>query len=193
MIATPSTATKRAADLREQLGKAQFEYYVLDRPTLSDTEYDRLFRELQSIEAAHPELCTPDSPTQRVGAPLQTGFASHHHLVRMLSLDNAMDDDELRAFENSIVRAVGADVHKQGYTVELKIDGAAIALAYEHGVLVRGATRGDGTVGEDVTANLRTVKAIPLRLRGTKHPALMEIRGELYMPFAGFEKMNEAR
>ena len=184
---------KRAAELREQLGRAQYEYYVLDRPSLSDTEYDRLFRELQALEATHPELCTPDSPTQRIGAPVQSGFASHRHLVRMLSLDNAMDDDELRAFEQSIVRVVGEDVHKKGYTVELKIDGAAIALTYEDGLLVKGATRGDGTEGEDVTVNLRTVKAIPLRLRGTHHPARMEIRGELYLPFAGFEKMNEAR
>ena len=114
-------------------------------------------------------------------------------MARMLSLDNAFDDDELRAFEQSIVRVVGEDVQKLGYTVELKIDGAAIALTYEHGVLVRGATRGDGTEGEDVTVNIRTVKAIPLRLRGTGHPDRLEIRGELYLPFDGFEKMNEAR
>ena len=193
MNAAPFPAAKRAAELREQLGHAQYEYYVLDRPALSDTEYDRKFRELQDLEATHPELRAPDSPTQRVGAPLQSAFTPHRHLVRMLSLDNAMDDDELRAFEQSIVRAVGADVHKQGYTVELKIDGAAIALTYEEGVLVTGATRGDGTVGEDVTANIRTVKAIPLRLRGTGHPPRMEIRGELYLPFAGFAQMNEVR
>jgi DNA ligase (NAD+) len=124
---------------------------------------------------------------------MQSGFQPHRHLVRMLSLDNAMDDDELRAFEQSIVRVVGEDVRKHGYTVELKIDGAAIALTYENGVLVTGATRGDGTVGEDVTANIRTVKAIPLRLRGSGHPERMEVRGELYLPFAGFEQMNEAR
>ncbi|MBL0170757.1 MAG: NAD-dependent DNA ligase LigA [Gemmatimonadaceae bacterium] len=193
MTAAPSSAVKRAAELREQLGRAQYEYYVLDRPTLSDTEYDRLFRELQTLETAHPDLRTSDSPTQRIGAPLQSGFSSHRHLVRMLSLDNAMDDAELEAFEQAIVRVVGDDVHKQGYTVELKIDGAAIALTYANGVLVTGATRGDGTNGEDVTVNIRTVKAIPLRLRGTDHPPLMEIRGELYLPFAGFEKMNEAR
>ncbi|MEQ1691636.1 MAG: NAD-dependent DNA ligase LigA [Gemmatimonas sp.] len=184
---------KRAAELRELLGRAQYEYYVLDRPALSDTEYDRLFRELQALEAANPDLRTPDSPTQRVGAPIQSGFTSHRHLVRMLSLDNAMDDSELQDFEQSIVRVVGEDVHKQGYTAELKIDGAAIALTYEHGVLVTGVTRGDGTNGEDVTVNIRTVKSIPLRLRGKNHPPLMEIRGELYLPFAGFEKMNEAR
>ncbi len=193
MSAAPSTASKRAAELREQLDRALHEYYVLDRPSLSDTRYDRLFRELQDLETAHPELRTPDSPTQRVGAPVQSGFSSHRHLVRMMSMDNAMDDDELRAFEQSIVRVAGDDVRRSGYTVELKIDGAAIALTYENGLLVTGATRGDGTVGEDVTVNIRTVKAIPLRLRGTRHPARMEIRGELYMPFAGFEKMNEAR
>ena len=193
MTAAPFNAVKRAAALREQLGQAQIEYYVRDRPALSDTEYDRLFRELQALESTNPELFTPDSPTQRVGVALQSGFRSHRHMARMLSLDNAFDDDELRAFEQSIVRVVGEDVHKLGYTVELKIDGAAIALTYEHGVLVRGATRGDGTEGEDVTVNIRTVKAIPLRLRGTGHPDRLEIRGELYLPFDGFEKMNEAR
>lgn len=193
MTAAPFNAVKRAAALREQLGQAQIEYYVRDRPSLSDTEYDRLFRELQALESTNPELFTPDSPTQRVGVALQSGFRSHRHMARMLSLDNAFDDDELRAFEQSIVRVVGEDVQKLGYTVELKIDGAAIALTYEHGVLVRGATRGDGTEGEDVTVNIRTVKAIPLRLRGTGHPDRLEIRGELYLPFDGFEKMNEAR
>ena len=193
MTVPASPAVKRAAELREQLGRAQHEYYVLDRPTLSDTDYDRLFRELQALETANPELRSADSPTQRVGAPVQSGFRSHRHLVRMLSLDNAMDNEELQAFEQSVLRVVGADVHKQGYTVELKIDGAAIALTYERGVLVTGATRGNGTEGEDVTVNIRTVKAIPLRLLGESHPPLMEIRGELYLPFVGFEQMNEAR
>ncbi len=160
---------------------------------MSDTTYDKMFRELQALESAHPGLRTGDSPTHRVGAPLQTGFRSHRHLVRMLSLDNAFDDDELRDFEQSIRRVIGDDHRTIDYTVELKIDGAAIALTYEHGVLVTGATRGDGTEGEDVTANIRTVKVIPLRLHGTDHPARLEIRGELYLPFAGFEAMNEAR
>jgi DNA ligase (NAD+) len=189
----PLPAARRAAELREQLARAQYEYYVLDRPALSDTEYDRLFRELQGLEEANPELRVPDSPTQRVGAPVQSSFASHRHLVRMMSLDNAFDDGELEAFEQSLKRVVGDAIHKHGYTVELKIDGAAIALTYEQGVLVTGATRGDGTDGEDVTANLRTVKSIPLRLLGANHPPRMEIRGELYLPFAGFERMNEAR
>lgn len=189
----PLSAARRAAELREQLARAQYEYYVLDRPALSDTEYDRLFRELQGLEEANSELRVPDSPTQRVGAPVQSSFTSHRHLVRMMSLDNAFDDSELQAFEQSLMRVVGDAIHKHGYTVELKIDGAAIALTYEHGLLVTGATRGDGTDGEDVTANLRTVKSIPLRLLGANHPPRMEIRGELYLPFAGFERMNEAR
>ncbi len=193
MSAAPSPAATRAAVLREQLARAQYEYYVLDRPTLSDTEYDRLFRELQGLEEADPTLRTADSPTQRVGAPVQSAFRGHRHMVRMLSLDNAFDDDELRAFEQSIMRVVGDDIREHGYTVELKIDGAAIALTYVDGLLVTGATRGDGTEGEDVTANIRTVKAIPLRLRGTGHPPRLEIRGELYLSFQGFEQMNEAR
>jgi DNA ligase (NAD+) len=193
MSVPPSTASNRAAELRELLASAQYQYYVLDSPHLSDTEYDRLFRELQRLEADYPELLTSDSPTQRVGTPIQSGFQPHRHLVRMLSLDNAFDDAELDAFEQSIFRVVGEQAHTAGYTAELKIDGAAIALTYEHGVLVTGATRGDGTEGENVTANIRTVKSIPLRLRGTGHPAKMEIRGELYLPYAGFERMNEAR
>jgi DNA ligase (NAD+) len=186
-------AAARMAELRELLTRANYEYYVLDRPTLSDQEYDQRFRELQALEAAFPSLRTADSPTQRIGAPVQSAFRTHRHLVRMLSLDNAFDDAELRAFEQAIERIVGTDVRRSGYTVELKIDGAAVALTYRDGVLVTGATRGDGTEGEDVTVNLRTVRDIPLRLRGEGHPPLMEIRGEVYLAFAGFEAMNEAR
>jgi len=193
MSVVPSPTVQRAAELRELLARAQHEYYVLDRPALSDAEYDRLFRELQAIEGEHPTLCTDDSPTLRVGAPVQSAFQSHRHVVRMLSLDNAFDDAELLAFEQSIERVVGASIHKSGYTVELKIDGAAIALTYRSGVLVTGTTRGDGTEGEDVTVNIRTIRGVPLRLLGDGHPPLMEIRGEVYMPFAGFEAMNEAR
>lgn len=192
-MTAPSAATRRAAELRETLSRALVEYYVLDRPSLSDQEYDRLFRELQQLEEAHPALRTADSPTQRVGAPVQSAFQPHRHLVRMLSLDNAMDDGELAEFEEAIGRVVGDDVRAQGYTVELKIDGAAVALTYRDGVLERGATRGDGTTGEDVTVNLRTVQGIPLRLRGTGHPPLLEVRGEVYLSFAGFEAMNAAR
>ena len=188
----PST-TQRAAALRALLSRAQHEYYVLDRPTMSDVDYDTLFRELQAIEREHPTLQTADSPTLRVGAPVQSAFQSRRHLVRMLSLDNAFDDAELLAFEQSVERVVGDAVHQRGYTVELKIDGAAIALTYRDGVLEAATTRGDGTEGEDVTANIRTIGCIPLRLLGEAPPARMEIRGEVYMPFAGFEQMNEAR
>ena len=184
---------RRATTLRETLERAQYEYYVLDRPTLSDQEYDKLFRELEGLERTYPSLRTPDSPTSRVGAPVQSAFQPHRHLVRMISLDNAFDDDELRAFEQSITRIVGDAVRRHGYTVELKIDGAAVSLTYRDGLLVTGATRGDGTLGEDVTSNIRTIKSIPLRLRGKQHPPVLEVRGEVYLPFAGFEQMNEAR
>lgn len=193
MSVVPSPTAQRAAALRELLARAQHEYYVLDRPAVADCDYDRLFRELQAIELEFPTLRNEDSPTLRVGAPVQSAFQTHRHLVRMLSLDNAFDDAELLAFEQSIERVVGASVQKSGYTVELKIDGAAIALTYRDGVLVTGTTRGDGTEGENVTVNIRTIRNVPLRLLGGGHPPLMEIRGEVYMPFDGFETMNEGR
>src|SRR3954469_1884018 len=183
----------RAATLREQLEQASYEYYVLDRPSLSDKEYDKLFRELEAIEREHPELRTADSPTLRVGAEPQSQLAKHQHLVPMLSLANAFNDEELEAWEERLVRFAGEDVRTAGYHCELKIDGAAISLTYREGVLIAGATRGNGTIGENVTANLRTIRGIPLRLRGKDHPFMMEIRGEVYMPFSGFEKMNEER
>ena len=191
---TPSSkAAARAAELRELLSMALHQYHVLDAPNMSDAEYDTLFRELQQYESEFPELVTVDSPTQRVGLMVQSAFQSHRHMVRMLSLDNAMNADELRAFEQSIERIAGDDLHRGGYTVELKIDGAAVALTYEDAVLVTAATRGDGTQGENVTGNIRTIKGIPLRLFGRNHPPKMEIRGEVYLPFAGFERMNEAQ
>ena len=183
----------RAAWLRDTLRRASHEYYVLDRPTLADVEYDLLFRELKAIETAQPDLRTADSPTLRIGAEPASALAKHTHLVPMLSLGNAFDDDELRAWEERIVRLAGESVRRCGYTAELKIDGAAVALTYRDGVLETGATRGNGRVGETVTANLRTVRDVPLRLRGDAHPALVEIRGEVYMPFDGFERMNEER
>src|SRR5918992_380655 len=183
----------RAATLREQLDTAAYEYYVLDRPSISDAEYDRMLRELRDLEAAYAFLRTPDSPTQRVGAEPATQLAKHTHLVPMLSLGNAFNDDELTAWEERMVRLVGEDARRAGYTTELKIDGAAVSLTYEHGVLVRGATRGNGIIGEDVTANLRTIRDVPLRLRGERTPPLIEIRGEVYMPFSGFVKLNDTR
>jgi DNA ligase (NAD+) len=183
----------RAATLRERLDNAAYEYYVLDEPSISDAEYDRMLRELQDLEVAHPFLRTPDSPTQRVGAEPASQLAKHTHLVPMLSLGNAFNEDELTAWEERLVRLVGEDARRAGYTTELKIDGAAVSLTYDRGVLVCGATRGNGVVGEDVTANLRTIREIPLRLRGDNLPPLIEIRGEVYMPFSGFIKLNDAR
>src|SRR6478609_9249221 len=184
---------RRAAELRSLLHQASYEYYVLDRPALSDAEYDRLFRELQTIEKEHPALRTADSPTQRVGAEPASALAKHTHLVPMISLGNAFTEAELADWEERIARLVGDDARRAGFVAELKIDGTAVSLTYENGVFVKGATRGNGTVGEDVTANLRTLRDIPLRLRGDDVPRLLEIRGEVYMPFTKFEKMNEER
>ena len=152
-----------------------------------------MMRELRDIEDQCPDLRTPDSPTQRVGAAVQSGLAKVDHLVPMLSLANAFDDDELRDWEARAVRIAGAEVRDSGYTAELKIDGNAVNLTYERGVLVRGATRGDGTEGEDVTINLRTIHDIPLRLHTPNAPDLIEVRGECYMTFDGFEKLNDRR
>ncbi|HEY7234225.1 MAG TPA: NAD-dependent DNA ligase LigA [Gemmatimonadaceae bacterium] len=183
----------RAKWLREEIERANYEYFVLDAPTRSDAEYDRLMRELREIEEQHPTLRSPDSPTQRVGAEPQTQLTKHQHLVPMLSLGNAFNEEELAAWEERIVRLAGEDARRAGYNCELKIDGGAVSLTYHDGVLVTGATRGNGSVGEDVTPNVRTIRDIPLRLKGGSHPPVMEIRGEVYMPFSGFEKMNEER
>src|SRR5688500_18767263 len=163
---TRADPAARASQLREILNRASHEYYVLDAPVLSDREYDELFRELQEIETAHPDLRTGDSPTVRVGAPIQSALAKHQHMVTMLSLGNAFDDDELSAWQERLLRLAGSDVTKSGYAVELKIDGAAVSLTYENGLFVTGATRGNGSIGEVVTAYLRTVRDVPLRLSG---------------------------
>src|SRR3954468_17246588 len=183
----------RAAELRVVLNRASHEYYVLDRPTLSDAEYDRLFRELQDLERNFPECLSPDSPTLRIGAEVQSQLAKHEHLRPMLSLGNAFDDQELREWEERVVRLVGDDLAKSGYTAELKIDGTAVALTYENHIFVMGATRGNGIIGEEVTVNLRTVRDVPLRLHETAPKRRIEIRGEIYFPFDRFEEMNEAR
>jgi DNA ligase (NAD+) len=182
----------RAAELRRALERASYEYYVLDRPEISDLEYDRMFRELQTLEEQHAELRTLDSPTQRVGAPPQGQLAKHAHLIPMISLGNAFDDDELREWQARIARQVGTDADG-GYSAELKIDGTAVSLTYENGVLVTGATRGNGTIGEIVTANLRTMRDLPLRLAAKKPPRIVEIRGECYLPFDAFERLNQER
>lgn len=187
------SSESRAAELRRTLEQASHDYYVLDRPTLLDREYDTLFRELQALERDHPALRTPDSPTLRVGAEPASNFQKHTHLIPMISLDNAFSDDEVAEWDERAERIVGEAVHACGYSAELKIDGAAVSLTYANGVLVTGATRGNGTVGEDVTVNLRTIREIPLRLRGTGHPALIEIRGEVYFPFDAFERLNDER
>lgn len=188
----PHSPSERAAELRHTLEQANYEYYVLDAPKLSDAEYDRLLRELKTIEQQHPELQTPDSPTLRVGAEPSAQFQKVQHLAPMLSLDNAFDHDDLKKWEDRNARIVD-EVREAGYVCELKIDGASCSLRYEDGVLVRGATRGNGSVGEDVTQNVRTIRQIPLRLRSNKFPKLMEIRGEVYMPFSGFNLLNERR
>lgn len=182
----------RAAALRRLLDRANIAYYVHDAPEISDAEYDLAFRELRALEAAHPELVTPDSPTQRIGAEPATALRKHTHLRPMLSLANAFDDDELTGWEDRNAR-INGDARLGGYTTEIKIDGAAVNLTYAHGSFVTGATRGNGTVGEDVTANLRTIPGLPLVLQGTGHPALMEIRGEVYFSRKAFDRLNADR
>jgi DNA ligase (NAD+) len=183
---------KRVEELRRQIDEANYNYYVLDNPTISDFEYDMLVRELQAIEQEHPELQTPDSPTQRVGAAVTTDFAKRTHPVPMLSLANARNVDELRAWERR-ARTILPNA-TFSYVCELKIDGLATAITYEDGRLTVGATRGDGFVGEDITLNIRTIRAIPQRLRaenGAPIPHKVEIRGEVYMPIKSFEQLNE--
>ena len=189
----PVTTERRAEELRALLHQASYDYYVRDRPTLPDVEYDRAFRELQGIEREHPELRTPDSPTMRVGAEPASALAKHTHLVPMISLGNAMNEAEVDEWEERTARLVGEDARRAGYVTELKIDGAAVSLTYQDGVFTVGTTRGNGIVGEDVTANLRTLRDIPLRLQGNDVPSLLEIRGECYLPFSLFEKLNEER
>ena len=182
---------ERLADLRGIVSEHQRRYYVEDRPTVSDAEYDALYRELQDLEAAHPYLITPDSPTQRVGAEPAEGFESVAHQVPMLSLDNARDADELREFEARLMRLQDESPQPLSYVVEPKIDGLGVALLYENGEFVRGATRGDGRVGENITQNLRTIQSIPLRLDGElARLSRLEIRGEVYMPRRAFARLN---
>jgi DNA ligase (NAD+) len=185
-------AAARAAELRRVLERANHAYYVLDRPEISDAEYDRLFRELQALEAEQPDLRTPDSPTHRVGAEPSPAFKKHRHLVPMLSLANAFDETELAAWETRNAK-LAPEVLTAGYTLEVKIDGAAVSLTYRDGVLERGTTRGNGVEGEDVTPNLRTVLDLPLRLQGGGWPAVMEVRGEVYYSKTQFAKVNAER
>lgn len=185
---------ERAQELRRKLHDANYRYYVLDRPDISDAEYDRLLRELKALEAEHPELRTADSPTRRVGAEPSEKFDKVRHLAPMYSLDNAFNADELASWQKRNARIV-AEVETGGYMAELKIDGAAVSLLYEDGVLVRGATRGNGRLGEGITPNLQTINDIPLKLRESDVPIppRMEIRGEIYMTLSGFGALNERR
>src|SRR5256886_15457677 len=170
----------RAAELGRLLERANHAYYVLDKPIISDAEYDRLFRELQELEATHPELRSPDSPTHRIGAEPSEKFRKHRHLVPMLSLANAFSEAELVEWEDRNARLV-PEVRTAAYTLEVKIDGAAVSLTYADGLLTVGATRGNGIEGADVTANLRTIGEVPLRLKGKIWPKLMEVRGGGYL------------
>jgi len=176
--------------LREQLDRYNYEYFVLDAPTVSDAEWDALFRELVNLENTYPELRSPDSPTQRVGAAPSATFGEYRHPVPMLSLGNAFGHEELRQWNERVTRLLGAP--PTAYVAELKIDGLAIALRYENGSFVSGGTRGDGSVGENITPNLRTIRSIPLRLSG-KPPDILEVRGEVYMRRSDFDRMNERR
>jgi hypothetical protein len=174
--------------LRREIEHHNYRYYILDDPEIPDAEWDRLLQELRNLEEDYPSLVTADSPTQRVGATPTDEFAEVRHRIPMLSLDNAFSDDDLRNFDRRVRERLGID-SEVDYSAEPKLDGLAISVTYEQGVLVRAATRGDGTTGEDVTANVRTIRSVPLHLRG-KAPALFEARGEVFMPVAGFERLN---
>ena len=187
----PDGVFQQVAYLRERLNHHNYRYYVLDSPEISDAQYDELMRELRAIETEHPELITPDSPTQRVGAQPADGFTQVAHPRPMFSLGNAFDDDEFMAWHKRVSDLLEGEPFDM--VCELKYDGLAVALTYENGVFVRGATRGNGTVGEDVTLNLRTIKSIPLRLLSEDAPQILEVRGEVYFPKSLFAKFNEAR
>lgn len=194
---TSDNAAQRIQALRAELDEHNYRYYVLDEPSVPDVEYDRLFRELQALEAEHPELVTPDSPTQRVGGEALSAFGEVRHEVPMLSLGNAFEEEDLLAFDRSVQSGLGlsgGDLFGGGaaveYSCEPKLDGLAVSLLYRNGVLERGATRGDGTTGEDISANVRTIRNVPLKLKGEGWPQVLEVRGEVYMPKAGFEELN---
>jgi DNA ligase (NAD+) len=186
---TQKDVQQRLDELREQVDHHLYRYHVLDDPEISDAEYDRLYDELRSVEDEHPDLITPDSPTQRVGAPPSERFQKVRHLTPMGSLEKVTDDEGLLKWAEDVRKRLGSD-EPVAYVIEPKIDGLAINLTYEDGVLVRGATRGDGIQGEDVTVNLRTIGSVPLKMRGGGLPAVAEVRGEVYMPLSGFRELN---
>src|SRR5437867_10782983 len=190
---TKGDVREEVAHLRREIERHNHRYYVLDDPEISDAEYDALFRRLQALEEAHPELRTPDSPTQRVGAAPATEFATVRHRQPMLSLQNVTTPEEMAAFDERARKFLGRE--RIEYVGEPKIDGVAVELVYEHGVLEVGATRGDGVVGEDVTANIRTIRSVPLRLRAANGavPELVEVRGEVFYPVDAFRRLNRER
>jgi DNA ligase (NAD+) len=188
--APPADVAARAAELRRLVEHHSYRYYVLDDPEVPDAEYDRLFDELSALEVAHPALVTADSPTQRVGATPSDRFQKVAHLAAMGSLEKVTTDEAVRKWVDDVRKRLGTD-EPAAYVLEPKIDGSAVSLTYEDGVLVRGATRGDGAQGEDVTPNLRTIKSIPLTMRGGGPPRLIEVRGEVYMPLTGFREFTE--
>ena len=195
-----TAANTRILELRAELDQHNYRYHVLDEPSIPDAEYDRLFRELKALEAEHPELVTTDSPTQRVGSTALSAFTQVRHEVPMLSLGNAFDETDMREFDRRVSEGLdlpagdlfggGAEVE---YSCEPKLDGLAVSLLYRNGVLVRGATRGDGATGEDISVNVRTVRNIPFKLHGRGWPQVLEVRGEVFMSKAGFERLNETQ
>jgi DNA ligase (NAD+) len=189
IMKAPKKIQQKAIHLRDAINEYNYYYYVLDDPRIPDSEYDRLLRELQTLEVQNPELVTPDSPTQRVGAPPLSAFDEVVHTTPMLSLSNAFEDKEVHDFDKRVrERLKGANLE---YVAEPKLDGLAVSLRYEKGVLMKGATRGDGSRGEDVTQNVKAIKTIPLKLRGEGFPTVLEVRGEVFMPKAGFEQWNQ--
>ncbi|MGZ0782134.1 NAD-dependent DNA ligase LigA [Pseudomonas saponiphila] len=195
-----TAAETRILELRAELDQHNYRYHVLDEPSIPDAEYDRLYHELKALEAEHPELVTSDSPTQRVGSAALSAFTQVRHEIPMLSLGNAFEEVDMREFDRRVVEGLdlpAGDLFGAGaaveYSCEPKLDGLAVSLLYQDGVLVRGATRGDGTTGEDISVNVRTVRNIPLKLQGSGWPATLEVRGEVFMSKAGFERLNEAQ
>src|ERR687887_1862424 len=186
---TQKDVQKRLDELREQVDHHLHRYHVLDDPEISDAEYDRLYDELQALEEEHPDLITPDSPTQRVGAPPSERFQKVRHLSPMGSLEKVANDEALLKWAEDVRKRLDSD-EPVAYVIEPKIDGLAINLTYENGVLTRGATRGDGYQGEDVTVNLRTIRSVPLKMRGDGQPTVAEVRGEVYLPISGFRELN---
>src|SRR6478752_4755970 len=196
MPAATKGSEKRIEALRDKIRHHEYRYYVLDDPEITDAQFDQLMIELKKLEAEHPELVTPDSPTQRVGGKPKEGFLKAPHSSPMLSLDNTYNEEDLRNWERRVHELSGRDDIE--YVAELKLDGMSLALHYEDGKLVRGITRGDGSIGEDVTLNVRTVRSIPLsipldKLKKAGIPADFEVRGEMLMPIAAFKKLNEER